>query len=63
MKIKFKNGKNTVGIELTVGNRNLLGPHHMPAAKPHDAGPSDFAPYEPSKWNARYGFDKAGLSD
>jgi len=60
---RLQNGKNTVGIELTIGNRNLLGPHHMPSAKPHGVGPSDFAPHEPSKWQARYGFDKAGLSD
>lgn len=60
---RLKEGKNTIGIELTVGNRNLLGPHHLPEAKTLGAGPGDFAPYEPSKWNTRYGFEKAGLSD
>lgn len=56
-------GRNTIGINVTIGNKNLLGPHHLPEAETQSAGPGDFAPYEPSKWVYRYGFVKSGLSD
>lgn len=60
---RLHDGVNNVGVELTVGNRNLLGPFHMKAAECGGCGPSDFAPFEPSKWEKRYGFEKSGLSD
>lgn len=60
---RLHDGVNTVGVELTVGNRNLLGPFHLKAAECGGCGPSDFAPYTPSTWQYRYGFEKSGLSD
>lgn len=60
---RLRDGVNTVGVELTVGNRNLLGPFHLKEAECGGCGPSDFAPFEPSKWQKRYGFLKSGLSD
>ncbi len=60
---RLHDGVNTVGVELTVGNRNLLGPFHLKEAECGGCGPSDFAPFEPSKWCYRFGFEKSGLSD
>jgi len=60
---RLTEGVNTVGIDVTIGNKNLLGPHHIAEAESQSAGPGDFAPYEPSKWLKRYGFVKSGLSD
>lgn len=55
-------GKNTIEITITVGNRNLLGPHHMPKASIKSPGPGDFEPsvYE-EKFKKRYSFTKMGL--
>ncbi len=59
---RLRKGKNTVEITITVGNRNLLGPHHKPKAGRIDPGPSEFEPsiYE-EKFKKRYSFGKAGL--
>lgn len=56
-----RDGENRIGIELCIGNRNLLGPHHLEEVVPFSVGPGDFYPYSPSTWKKRYAFVKAGL--
>ncbi|MBQ3900333.1 MAG: hypothetical protein II736_01285, partial [Clostridia bacterium] len=58
-----REGENRIGIELCVGNRNLLGPHHLKEVVPYSVGPGDFYPYSPSTWQKRYAFVSAGLGD
>ncbi len=38
----IREGKNRIEIELTIGNRNLLGPHHMPEYEKWEWGPRIF---------------------
>ena len=61
---RLVDGKNTVAITITIGNRNLLGPHHMPDAGSRTPGPGDFEPsiYD-YKFKRRNGFVKAGLGE
>ena len=59
----LKKGTNTIEIEITIGNRNLLGPHHFFRLGETGAGPGDFYPYNPAEWQKRYSFVKAGLID
>lgn len=56
-------GKNHIEVELAIGNRNLLGPHHLQVLEEQGSGPGDFYPFEPSKWQKRYSFVKAGLDE
>ncbi|MDD6800191.1 MAG: hypothetical protein PUE85_07230 [Firmicutes bacterium] len=60
---RLHEGKNKIEIELTTGNRNLLGPHHMENPEPQCVGPSEFIPFEPKKWLPRFSFVKAGLGE
>lgn len=59
----IKKGVNHIEIELTVGNRNLLGPHHYKDLGQIECGPEDFYPFYLSQWKYRYSFMKAGLCD
>ncbi len=54
-------GINHIEVELTVGNRNLLGPHHFVTPEDMGVGPTDFYPYELSKWKYRYSFGRIGI--
>ena len=60
---RLREGENDVKLELYIGNRNLLGPHHMPDPTVDSPGPDDFTPsiYE-HKWKKRYSFIKAGIN-
>lgn len=59
----LRKGENKVSLELTIGNRNVLGPHHQKDAEMHSVGPEDFGPYRPSQWRDRYAFVKTGLGE
>lgn len=59
----IKKGSNHVEIELTIGNRNLLGPHHYKDLGQFECGPEDFYPFYMRQWKYRYSFMKAGLCD
>lgn len=56
-----------ISIEVTVGNRNLLGPHYTPKGETYQTSPRTFSPagsYTPDKWRGeRYCFVKAGLGE
>ncbi len=55
-----------ITLELVIGNRNLLGPHHNPQGESYGVSPSSFAPhgnYTPSGWRERYCFVKAGIGE
>jgi hypothetical protein len=56
-------GKNTISVELTISNRNLLGPHHRPDAAVRSPGPGEFEPsVKRENWRGdRYSFIAAGL--
>ena len=56
-------GENKIALEVCVGNRNLLGPHHTDKAEPMGVGPDDFYPYDRSKMKARYAFVKSGIGN
>lgn len=59
-----KEGENLVAIELTVSNRNLLGPHHHPDGEIYYVAPSSFAPhgnFAPESWRSSYCFVSEGL--
>lgn len=59
----IQKGNNHIEIELTIGNRNLLGPHHYKTLGQIECGPEDFYPFYMSQWKYRYSFMKAGLCD
>lgn len=53
-------------IELVIGNRNLMGPHHNPEGESYGVSPGSFSPhgnYSLSSWRERYCFVKAGLGE
>ncbi len=53
-----------ITLELVIGNRNLMGPHHHPQGECYGVGPGHFSPhgvYTPNAWRDRYCFVKAGL--
>ncbi|MCI8388477.1 MAG: hypothetical protein HFE63_08455 [Clostridiales bacterium] len=55
-----------ITIELIIGNRNLLGPHHNPDCEPYGVAPNSFSPhgnYSPSSWRDRYSFVKVGINE
>ena len=59
------NCENKVSIELFIGNRNLLGPHHHPEGECYAVNPGSFGPngnYSQDNWRERYCFVKAGLN-
>jgi hypothetical protein len=56
--------ENTIEVEVCVGNRNLIGPHHYtPLFCKPGSGPGDFYPYERQYWKDRYCFVRAGIQD
>ncbi|MBQ6678201.1 MAG: hypothetical protein IJM71_09150 [Clostridia bacterium] len=54
-------GKNRIALEVVVGNRNLLGPHHAKHAEPMSVGPGDFYPFDPSEVKKSFAFVKSGI--
>ena len=57
-------GKNIIEVEVCVGNRNLIGPHHYtPLFCKPGSGPGDFYPYDRKYWKERYCFVRAGIQD
>ncbi len=59
---RLREGENEIKLELYVGNRNLLGPHHMPEAGMTSPGPVDFTPVGNSEnWKERYAFVRYGV--
>lgn len=55
-----------ITLELVIGNRNLLGPHHNPQGESYGVGPGSFSPhgnYTQSSWRERYCFVKAGIGE
>lgn len=56
-------GRNVLSVEMGISNRNLLGPHHAVEPETFSAGPEEFIPARPSRWQKRYSFVKAGLAD
>ena len=54
-------GENAIILEVCIGNRNLLGPHHTEKAEPMSVGPEDFYPYNSSKMKKRFAFVKSGI--
>ncbi len=53
-------------LELVIGNRNLMGPHHNPQGESYSVSPGSFSPhgnYSPNSWRERYCFVKAGLGE
>ncbi len=58
--------KAKITLELVIGNRNLLGPHHNPVGEDYNVHPGSFAPhgnYTAAGWRERYCFVKAGLGE
>ena len=56
----------TIGFEIVVSNRNLMGPHHNPQGESYGISPSSFSPhgnYSPSSWRERYCFVKTGMGE
>ena len=60
---KLRRGINVLSVEMGISNRNLLGPHHAVKPESYSVGPEEFIPARPSRWQRRYSFVKAGLSD
>lgn len=59
-------GENVVTLRLISGNRNLLGPHHLPGGESYGVGPGSFAPHgemTPERWRHRYCFVRFGVDD
>ncbi|MBQ6263028.1 MAG: hypothetical protein IJK58_05885 [Clostridia bacterium] len=54
-------GENAIALEVVVGNRNLLGPHHARHAEPMSVGPGDFYPFDPSEMKKSFAFVRSGL--
>ncbi len=54
-------GVNGIALELVLGNRNLLGPHHAKRAEPMSVGPGDFYPFDPSEFKKSFAFVKSGI--
>ncbi|MBR4661687.1 MAG: hypothetical protein IKO92_03025 [Clostridia bacterium] len=54
-------GENRIALEVVVGNRNLLGPHHAKHAEPMSVGPGDFYPFDPSEVKKSFAFVKSGI--
>ncbi len=55
--------KNKISLELIIGNRNLLGPHHHPDGECYGVAPHSFGPngnFSLQNWRERYCFVKAG---
>ena len=56
----------TIGFEIVVSNRNLMGPHHNPQGESYGISPNSFSPhgnYSPSSWRERYCFVKTGMGE
>ncbi len=58
-----RDGANRIEVELCIGNRNLLGPHHAEIPEKENDGPDDFSPFTKETWKRRYAFVKAGLGE
>ncbi len=59
---RLREGENEIKVELFIGNRNLLGPHHKPDAEITDPGPEEFIPSRNREiWKDRYAFIRYGL--
>ena len=59
---RLREGENEIKVELFLGNRNLLGPHHSPEAGHTSPGPGEFTPSRDSdRWKERYSFVRYGV--
>lgn len=59
-----REGDNDIALELVIGNRNLLGPHHNPRGESYAVTTTSFGPngnYSPDSWRDRYCFVSIGL--
>ena len=59
----IKPRENTLELDLCVGNRNLLGPHHTREAEPMSVGPGDLYPFDPEQMKKTFAFVKSGLHE
>lgn len=59
---RLREGANEIKIQLFLGNRNLLGPHHASEAAITSPGPGEFQPSRnPDEWKERYSFVRYGI--
>lgn len=58
---RIKEGANTIGIELVIGNRNLLGPWHKTDPEKCNATPENFETWDKKRWRDGYSFLKCGV--
>ncbi len=59
----LKKGTNKIEVALTIGNRNLLGPHHIRDGEPFSVGPGEFTPNNENWYPEKYSFVKTGIGE